>query len=186
MSQDNQEHPGEAAPASETTTTTPGWRLGRLTKVLLAASVALMLTGLVVGALGDGAAPDAERRVATAKPLQPGASAKQVTDEQEPISKWAGPLFRLGFSFVVGFCVAYALRAVFKLAVIFIGLIVLALFGLQYAGAVTIDWGAIGGHYDSVADWLAAQAGSFQRFVTGYLPSAGTAAVGLVAGFRRH
>jgi hypothetical protein len=42
------------------------------------------------------------------------------------------------------------------------------------------------GHYDTFTAWLSGQLESFRSFITGYLPSSATAALGLVTGFKRH
>ena len=93
--------------------------------------------------------------------------------------------FRLGFSFFAGFCIAYALRAFLKLTLLAIGLVLLLLLGLQYAGVIEVDFSAMGEHYDTAVGWLRTQVTSFHQFVTGYLPSSATAGLGLFAGFRR-
>jgi len=98
---------------------------------------------------------------------------------------WSPVVFRLGFSFFAGFCIAYALRAFLEMALLVIGLVMLGLFGLEYAGIVTVEWSLVEGHYASVRDWLAGQTESFTAFVKGSLPSAASAGAGLVAGFRR-
>lgn len=98
---------------------------------------------------------------------------------------WSPAVFRMGFSFFVGFAIAFALRAFVKLSLISLGMFFLALFGLQYAGFIEVNWAAIGDRYESVRDWLAVELDSFRAFATGYLPSAGMALAGLATGFRR-
>ena len=91
----------------------------------------------------------------------------------------------MGFSFFVGFSIAYALKTFVKISIIAIGMMLLALFGLQYAGVITVDWSAMEGHYDSIVAWLGTQTDTFRTFVTGYLPSSAMAGLGLVAGFKK-
>ncbi|MCB9845295.1 MAG: hypothetical protein H6811_04835 [Phycisphaeraceae bacterium] len=94
-------------------------------------------------------------------------------------------VFRLGFSFAVGFAIAYALRMFLRLTLMFAGLMLLVLFGLEYAGMVTINWGALETSYDGVTQWLGQNTRSFGEFITGQLPSAASAVAGLVVGWRR-
>src|SRR5690606_8304539 len=98
---------------------------------------------------------------------------------------WSPAIFRLGFSFFVGFAVAFALRAFVRLTVFTMGFFFLALFGLQYAGFIEVNWTAIGDRYESTSAWFLAQFESVQELVTGYLPAAGSAAAGLTLGFLR-
>lgn len=115
-----------------------------------------------------------------ADPTEPGDEA-ELTDS-DVISP---AIFRLGFSFVVGFAVAYALRTFVKISVVAIGVFVLGLFGLQYLGVVEVHWDALSGHYDSARDYLAAQTSSMKDFMTGHLPSAGSALAGMAIGFKK-
>ena len=171
----------------------PGWKKG-----LLAASLLVGFLGLGMmafgGSGGDAAAPGASTpRVPGGSQLLPGSippSSGPGAATEEPagesgVAEWGPPVARLGFSFFVGFAIAYALRAFFKITLIILGGIFLILFGLQYAGLIQIEWSALGTHYDSVADWFSRHAGSFKDFVTGNLPSAGSAVAGMALGFRR-
>ena len=173
----------------------PGWK-----KVLLAGSVALMAAGLGLQGFAYLRRPAEQEAKPTGGRLTqvqpkgflptptPGSDAPKAPappSAEQSIEDWYPAIFRLGFSFFVGFCIAYALRAFFKVSLAAIGVILLALFGLQYAGVVQVDWSAMGRHYDGVVGWLAGQFSGFKNFVTGYLPSAASAGVGLFAGFRR-
>ncbi len=102
-----------------------------------------------------------------------------------PVNPWSTSVFRLGFSFVAGFAIAFAVRSFIKVTLIAVGMFLLFLFGLEYAGLVTVDWGAVSSHYDSFSGWLAAETSSFKDFITGRLPSAATAVAGLGIGFTR-
>jgi uncharacterized membrane protein (Fun14 family) len=180
----------------------PAWK-----KALLAGSCLVMVLGAALQGYsyvrGPGEAaqpkppavkPSAPKGLAPIKPFgpvspQPSASdpaTAPTTATAEGLDLWSPAVFRLGFSFFVGFCVGYALRVFFKISLIAIGLILLALFGLQYGGVVSVNWSALQQHYGSVGRWLAAQASSFRQFVTGYLPSAGLGSFGLVTGFRKN
>jgi uncharacterized membrane protein (Fun14 family) len=109
------------------------------------------------------------------------------TAEAEPsaLERYSPTIFKLGFSFIIGFAIAYALRTFVKISLVVIGLIALAMFGLQYAGVLQVDWTAIGQHAESAKSFLIAQTSSFQHFITGELPAAGSAAAGMVIGFRK-
>lgn len=98
---------------------------------------------------------------------------------------WSPAIFRMGFSFFVGFAMAYALRTFAKVTVVAAGVFFLLLFGMQYAGLVEVKWTAMADRYDGIQAWLAAQVAGFRAFVTGYLPSAGAAVAGLGLGFVR-
>lgn len=109
----------------------------------------------------------------------------QPAESERAIDAWSPVMFRWGFSFFVGFCIAYALRTFFKVSAVAIGLVLLVLFGLSYAGVVRVDWTAMQGHYDSLTHHLAGQWSSLRGFVTGSLPSSAMATLGLVVGFKR-
>ena len=134
------------------------------------ASGAPGVTGLVSRGFVPDAAPQAE---------------SQPAEAERAIDTWSPVMFRWGFSFFVGFCIAYALRTFFKVSAVAIGLVLLALFGLSYAGVVHVDWTAMQRHYDSVTRYLAGQWSSLRQFVTGSLPASAMAALGLVVGFKK-
>ncbi|MEE2940002.1 MAG: hypothetical protein VX460_06430 [Planctomycetota bacterium] len=99
---------------------------------------------------------------------------------------WAPVLAKGGLSFFVAFCVGYALRTFLKGTMLVIGVVALAIFGLQKAGILgEIDWAVARGHWDDLTAGIGRQFESLRTFVTGSLPSAGSAGLGLVAGFRR-
>jgi uncharacterized membrane protein (Fun14 family) len=91
---------------------------------------------------------------------------------------------KLGFSFMVGLAMGYALKIAFKIALLVIGLILLAVFGLQFAGIVDVNWTGLEAHYDSWTDWLGAAAGVFFGFVGENLTSAASFLAGLAVGLR--
>lgn len=100
------------------------------------------------------------------------------------ISDWSTLFMKLGFSFVVGFAIAYALSSFLKLGLIIMGSVFLLLFGLQYAGFIEVNWQGMNDSYDAFIAWLQPQMGSFREFITSNLPSSVLATAGLVAGFR--
>ncbi|MFZ4573148.1 MAG: FUN14 domain-containing protein [Phycisphaerales bacterium] len=145
-------------------------------KVLVVLAVLLMAAGIAAPVLVDGGG--GTRTLAMGAPVGADADGDKVPDLSPAV-------FRLGFSFFAAFCLAYAMRAFFRLAILFLGMCFLLLFGLQYAGLIEVKWGVIATEYDGLASWFSGQTRSFLGFVTGYLPSAGAAAAGLIAGFRR-
>ncbi len=173
----------------------PGWK-----KVLVAGSVALMAAGLGLQGYSYARGPEAQppapggterKGLVQPKGFLPGTShavADGQGDAESPddgARDWYPAMFRWGFSFFVGFCIAYALRTFLKLTVVVIGLLLAVLFGLQHAGIIQVDWSAMNSYYGPIGNWLAEQTSSFHRFVTGHLPSSGTAALGLVVGFKK-
>jgi len=106
-----------------------------------------------------------------------------VTLEERDIVSPA--VFRAGFSFFVGFAVAFALRQFVKFSIVALGLFFLAMFGLQYAGLIEVKWAVMEDRYHAAGGWLGGQVESFKAFLTGYLPSAALATAGLAAGFTR-
>ncbi len=131
----------------------------------------------------SGFAP-AENEPAGNEPDTPATSdAKSDTDRL--IDSASGAVFRLGFGFFAGFAIGYAVRAFVKVSLIVIGVGLLALFGLQYAGLITVDWARVSGGFESFGSWATAQTKDFANFITGYLPSAGAGLAGAFVGLRR-
>ena len=100
----------------------------------------------------------------------------------EPTSKG---VFRLGFSFLAGFCMGVFLRAVLKLAAIAVGFWLVMTFALSYAGLVVVDWNAIDALWTNFAGAVETEWGSFQGFMLGSLPATGLAVTGLTLDLRR-
>lgn len=118
-------------------------------------------------------------------PTPSGASTASAEPAPTTLETYSPAVFRLGFSFFAGFAMAYALRQFLKLTLLLAGVVLLGMFGLQYAGLVQIDWTAIEGKYNTLAAFLSEQTKSFTAFVSGYLPSATSAAAGAFIGFRK-
>lgn len=162
-------------------------------KALVAVSVLLMIGGVVLGVMGGGAdpAPALESGDPSALVNSFGASDGSSPDAgdgsggEDWMNQWSPTIFRLGFSFFVGFAVAYAVRTFIKLSIVAVGFMLLLLFGLQYAGIIEVHWGRVADHYDSFGSWFSAQFSSLSSFIAGELPSAASVTAGLVLGFRR-
>jgi uncharacterized membrane protein (Fun14 family) len=170
-------------------------RMSGVQIALLVVSILVMAGGVALGvAAGSKPAPEPQSAPGTS-----GLASGLVGDDQSGVSTsgagsaphssgeasdWSPAIFRLGFSFFAGFCIAFALRTFLRLTMVVAGVVLLLLFGLQYAGFVEVNWGKIGADYDSFVAWLSAQVRSFHAFITGYLPSSASAAAGLLLGFK--
>lgn len=91
---------------------------------------------------------------------------------------------QMGFSFMVGLAMGFALKVAFKIALLVIGLILLALFALQMAGIIHVDWGGMEMHYDGWTDGIGAAAGAFFDFAAENLTSAASFFGGLAVGLK--
>lgn len=158
----------------------PRWK-----QLLCAAAVLAMVTGAALMLMDT--TPPPPTGGGTGNAFVAGAprtgSGTGSTTAAEPASRG---VFRLGFSFVAGFCIGYAVRAALKTAAIVAGLVLLLLFALSYGGVIEVHWQDIDALWNRFADAVAAESKQFQAFVTGSLPAAGLATLGLVAGFKKH
>jgi len=175
----------------------PTWK-----KMLVICSVILMVAGGAITAVNAIAGSDETPAASTgggnggtdiARGFAPsgGEGATDSSDDADATQAvaedpdWSPALFKLGFSFFVGFAIAFALRTFVKISIIAIGMFLLVHFALEYYGFIQVNWDVFGERYDSIADWIGRQTGSFREFVTGSLPSAGSAVAGMVLGFRK-
>lgn len=187
----------------------PRWK-----KVLLTAALFLTVVGLAVegfalvrpGGSGDRQTADdaSVRRTSTSSgssnltpggaTLVPGVGQERSptvdprSEASEPtgMERWSPALMTGGMSFLVGFSIGYALRAFLKVSAVVVGLVLLAIFGLSYAGVVHVDWASIQSWFDTALASVKDQTAGFQTFVQGSLPSAGLAAAGLFTGVRKN
>jgi uncharacterized membrane protein (Fun14 family) len=152
-----------------------------LTTVVVAGVWTLTVSDATPAAAG-GAGSTSELRTSL---LEGGASAGADTAglAAEPASKG---VFRLGFSFLAGFCIGSFLRATLKVAAIALGFWLLMTLVLGYYGLVDVDWQAIDSVWERFTSNVAAEWGSFQRFMTGSLPATGLVITGLGIGLKRH
>ena len=115
---------------------------------------------------------------------------EQGDDDSSPLLReWLGDLSplltKLGFSFVVGFAVGYVLLFFLRAAALLAGLVLAALFGLQYAGVVQVDWPSIETNYESALGWLLPRFDALRTFLLENLSSSGSAALGMLSGLMR-
>jgi uncharacterized membrane protein (Fun14 family) len=99
-------------------------------------------------------------------------------------SGWSPFFLKNGFSFLAAFCVGYAARVWLGITFTVLGTILIAVFALSYFEVITVDWSTIGDVWGGLARRLGEELSDFRGFVTGSLPQAGSASVGLVAGFK--
>ena len=110
-----------------------------------------------------------------------------AANEGGALTEWSPGLAKGGFGFFLGFCIGYAVRTFFRIGALVIGLVLLALLGLSYTGVMPPpDWGAIEGHLGRLGESLREQASGFRTFLTGNLPSAGLAGLGVFTGFKKN
>jgi uncharacterized membrane protein (Fun14 family) len=155
----------------------PRWKKGLVLGSVVAVAVGGMLSWGSGGSVATGSGVSG--LAAHAAPSGGGANA-----ETQP--RAAEGVFRLGFSFLAGFCLGSFLRATLKFAAVAIGFWLAMTFVLSYFGLVTVDWQAIDGLWGRFCGNVETEWGDFQRFVTGSLPQAGLAAAGLAVGLKRH
>lgn len=103
-------------------------------------------------------------------------------DASEPAAKG---FFRLGFSFLAGYCVGAFLRATLKIAAIAVGFWLLMTFALSYIGIVQVDWHAMQSLWDTFASNVESEWGNFQDFMLGSLPATGLAVTGFLIAIKR-
>ncbi len=166
--------------------------LGKGQKICLLVALGLMLTGGALWALGPawGDKPvrsegGGDSNLATGLDSGGEPSPGVVEEESSTLNALSPAIFRVGFSFAVGFAIAFAARTFVRLSLIAVGIFLLALFGLEYAEVITVNWDKMEGHYDGFVASARESFGGFREFITGRLPSAASALAGLVIGFRK-
>ena len=96
----------------------------------------------------------------------------------------SGSFLRLGFSFIVGLAVGFALKIAFKIALVVGGLMLVLLFSLQYGNMIEVNWSGMESNYDSPLGWLSAYGSALKAFMTDNLSSAASFTAGLLLGLR--
>ncbi|HEX5052592.1 MAG TPA: FUN14 domain-containing protein, partial [Planctomycetota bacterium] len=158
----------------------PRWK-----KVSLAVAIGTTVIGGILTLAHSGSTPTgtAENPLTTNFAPSSAGTGPKGQPVEEPAAKG---VFRLGFSFVAGFCIGSFLRAALKMAAIAVGFWLFLTFVLAWYGIVNVDWLAIQSLWDRFAANVATEWGNFQTFMTGSLPAAGLAVTGLAVGLKRH
>jgi uncharacterized membrane protein (Fun14 family) len=102
------------------------------------------------------------------------------------VHSWQGSpaLFRFGLSYIAGFFLGYGLRRFVKITLLMGLLAMAAVFAMRQFGWVELDWSNMQSHVSESFGWLKGQAEALKVFVTGYVPSAVAAGVGVFLGAR--
>ena len=161
----------------------PRWK-----KVALAAAIVTAAVGAVMTVTAQGNAPvggsgnlsGLSSGLVNGQNPQGGAAAGPV---EEPAAKG---VFRLGFSFIAGFCIGSFIRSTLKIAAIAFGFWLFLTMVLSYYGILNVDWNAMDSLWSRFTANVEQEWGSFQSFMTGSLPAAGLAVTGLAIGLKRH
>ncbi len=90
-----------------------------------------------------------------------------------------------GFGFLVGFAVGLALRMFLRLTTLVVGINLLILFALSYAGWLEVRWDEMEAQFDFWMGGLQEQLSQFKTFIAGSLPTIGLGGLGLFTGFRK-
>ncbi|HEX6810069.1 MAG TPA: FUN14 domain-containing protein [Planctomycetota bacterium] len=190
--------PTVPAPDRPAERTFGGWLLDmpRWKKIAVAAAVAAAIAGglfsLVAsegtgGSVGITGLSSGQSGGATLVPGQPTTGQDPATTTTTPAPEPAGRgVFRLGFSFLVGFCLGSFLRSTLKIAAIAFGFWLFLTFLLAQYGILVVDWNAMQSLWNRFIGNVEQEWGSFQTFVTGSLPQAALATTGFAIGLKRH
>ncbi len=90
----------------------------------------------------------------------------------------------VGFSFMIGLAMGFALKLAFKIALIVISLTLLGIFGLQSMGLVDINWSGLEMHYDGWIAGLHALGETFFGFIGENVASVASFLAGLTLGLK--
>jgi len=123
--------------------------------------------------------PPAPAGQATLAEASGGAVASQVHSLQG-----SPALFRFGLSYMAGFFLGFGLRRFLRLTIILSLVAGGAIFLMQKAGWIDLDWNSIESHFSDSFAWLRGQAEALKVLATGYVPSAAAAGVGFFFGLR--
>ncbi len=168
----------------------PSPSLSRGQRACLLGAVVLMLVAVVLWGVAAAGAAGKRQSHAPNTRSDVGTFAGTPEGEHPPadgslLHDISPAMFRLGFSFVVGFAIAYAARTFLRISLVAVGIFLLLLFGLEYAGIISVHWDAIQHHYDTLLASIRRSFESFRAFITGRLPSTAAALAGLAVGFRK-
>ncbi len=113
------------------------------------------------------------------------APAEPLAEEPPSGNPWSPALLRGGISFFVAFILAFTFRTFLRIAIVLAGLWVASLFLLASAGWIEVHWEVIDAAFRGWSATIGDQFASVTSFLTGSLPSAGLAGLGLYTGFRK-
>lgn len=92
---------------------------------------------------------------------------------------------RGGASFIGGFLIGWALRKTLMIALVITASLASLIAILNTTGWIHLDWTLIEADLSRTFDWVRGNAEGFKAVLTGYLPSAGAGAGGMLFGFRK-
>ena len=93
-------------------------------------------------------------------------------------------IFQLGFGGLTGFAVGYALKKLFKLALIIAGLIVITVTYLQWKGIVTVNYDKLVQAIEDFFKSMAGEASGIYSNIIANLPFAGAFIGGFLIGLK--
>ncbi len=186
--------PEEAHTETEVSRRLPRWKI-----VLVSLALLMGVAGMVfhppldswetrtVGNLSSSGADTLPQAVPSSDPDMRAETTEEALppDWESRLGDWSPLLTKLGFSFVVGFSIGYVLLIFLRTTAFLAGLVILALFGLQYLGVLYVNWQNIETSYHSVLSWVLPRAENFRDFITSNLSSSGMAALGILTGLTR-
>ncbi len=164
--------------------------------VAAAAAVTILGAGLHLAQVSpDGPEPEARTSFQTPSspeeaeprgflPRQDPTPQGQESDAQPPRESnpyWPA-LARVGLGFLLGFCVAYTLKTFLKLTLLLSALAILLLVGLGQIGAIDLDYAALEPWLGRGWQIAKEQFDSIRAFITGLIPTSGSAIAGLILG----
>lgn len=92
---------------------------------------------------------------------------------------------RGGASFIGGFLIGWALRKTLLIGLFITASLAALIAILNTTGWIHLDWTLIETDLSRTFDWVRGKAEGFTAVLTGYLPSAGAGAGGMLFGFRK-
>ena len=160
-----------------------GGRKRRRRNRLLWLAGALMLFGIVAGLGGPSESP--EKAAAESSEEQAVGKETQAAAPVDAVHKPALPAtFRLGAGYAGGFLIGWLFRRFIRIALLVTGALVGLIALARGFGWFEADWASMEGSIRESLAWLTVRAGSFKDLITGYLPSAGAATLGVIFGLR--
>jgi len=112
---------------------------------------------------------------------------EQAQQEPSTVGKLLPFVTEGGVAMLLGIALGVATRAVFKIALIGIAVLFVAVQFLAYKGVITIDWQAMGHAYESLKNYVfnISSNSGIGQIVTHKLPSAGALGLGYMLGLKK-